>query len=104
MPARTGRQFLEGLKRKPPSLYLGGERVDDPTTHPATAGIAGSIAELYDLQHDPELAAELTYASPSSGEPVGLSFLETTTKDDLRRRSRMHKLWADSSMGFIGRS
>ena len=104
MPARTGRQFLEGLKRKPPTLYLAGERVEDPTSHPATAGIARSLAELYDLQHDPELTADLTYTSPSSGEPVGLSFLETTTKDDLRRRSKMHKLWADSSMGFIGRS
>src|SRR5690606_12728541 len=81
-----------------------GERVEDPTSHPATAGIAASLAELYDMQHDPELAAELTYASPSSGEPVGLSFLETITKEDLQRRSRMHKLWADSSMGFIGRS
>ena len=104
MPARTGTQFLEGLKRKPPTLYLSGERVTDPTSHPATAGIARSIAALYDLQHDPELSDQLTYESPSSGDRVGLSFLETTTKDDLRRRSRMHKAWADASLGFIGRS
>src|SRR5690606_35878742 len=104
MPIRTGTQFLEGLKRRPPTLYLDGERVGDPTSHPATSGIARSVAALYDLQHEPALADQLTYQSPSSGEPVGLSFLETTSKDDLRRRSLMHKAWADSSLGFIGRS
>src|SRR5690554_272367 len=104
MPARTGGQFLEGLKRNPPNIYIDGERVEDPTTHPATASIARSIAELYDLQHQPELVDVMTYESPSSGERVGLSFMETTTREDLTRRSRMHKVWADHSLGFIGRS
>src|SRR5690606_32639206 len=104
MPARTGGQFLEGLKRNPPNIYIDGERVEDPTTHPATASIARSIAELYDLQHQPELVDVMTYESPSSGERVGLSFMETTTREDLTRRSEMHKVWADHSLGFIGRS
>ncbi|HEX7001531.1 MAG TPA: 4-hydroxyphenylacetate 3-monooxygenase, oxygenase component [Trueperaceae bacterium] len=104
MPARTGNEFLEGLRRRPPTIYLGGERVKDPTTHPATAGIARSVAELYDLQHRPDLRDVMTYESPSTGDRVGASFLETLTKDDLKRRSRMHKVWADHSLGFIGRS
>ncbi|MFA5550435.1 MAG: 4-hydroxyphenylacetate 3-monooxygenase, oxygenase component [Trueperaceae bacterium] len=104
MPARTGGQFLEGLKRNPPNIYIDGERVDDPTTHPATASIAKSIAELYDLQHRPDLVDVMTYESPSSGERVGVSFMEPVTREDLERRSAMHKVWADHSLGFIGRS
>jgi 4-hydroxyphenylacetate 3-monooxygenase len=104
MPIRTGREFLEGLKRNPPTIWVDGEKVDDPTTHPATANVARSIARLYDLQHRHDLTDALTFESPGSGERVGLSFLETTTRDDLRRRGRMHKLWADASLGFIGRS
>jgi len=104
MPARTGKQFLEGLRRSPPNIYSGGERITDPTTHPATAGAARSIAALYDLQHRPDLRDRLTYVSPSSGDRVGISFLETRTKEDLQRRSVMHKIWADASLGFIGRS
>ena len=95
---------MEGLRRRPPTIYLGGERVKDPTTHPATAGIARSIAELYDLQHRPDLAEVMTYESPQTGDRVGTSFLETLTREDLKRRSRMHKVWADHSLGFIGRS
>lgn len=104
MPARNGRQFLEGLKHSPPNIYIDGERVADPTTHPATANVARSVADLYDLQLRPDLLDVMTYVSPSSGERVGMSFLEPTTRDDLRRRSKMHKVWADASLGFIGRS
>ena len=104
MPARNGSQFLEGLKRNPPNIYIDGERVEDPTTHPATANVARSIAELYDLQLRPDLVHVMTYESPTTGERVGLSFLETTTREDLTRRAVMHKAWADHSLGFIGRS
>ncbi|HEX7003616.1 MAG TPA: 4-hydroxyphenylacetate 3-monooxygenase, oxygenase component [Trueperaceae bacterium] len=104
MPARTGRQYLEGLKRNPPHIYVDGEKVEDATTHPATRNAARSIAHLYDLQHLPELVEVMTYTSPTTGDRVGLSFLETLTRDDLVRRSRMHKVWADSSLGFIGRA
>ncbi len=104
MPARTGAQFLEGLKRNPPNIYVDGERVDDPTCHPATAAIARSISELYDLQHAPDLVDVMTFVSASSGERVGLSFMEPASREDLARRSAMHKVWADHSLGFIGRS
>jgi 4-hydroxyphenylacetate 3-monooxygenase len=104
MPARTGKQFLEGLKRNPPNISIDGERIQDPTAHPATASAARSIAALYDLQYRPDLVDVMTYESPTTGDRVGMSFLETKTQDDLRRRARMHKVWADTSLGFIGRS
>lgn len=104
MAARSGEQFLEGLKRNPPNIYLGGERVVDPTAHPATAAVARSIADLYDLQLKPHLESVMTYTSPSSGERVGMSFLEVKSEADLKRRAEMHKIWADYSLGFIGRS
>ncbi|HLV12244.1 MAG TPA: 4-hydroxyphenylacetate 3-monooxygenase, oxygenase component [Trueperaceae bacterium] len=104
MAVRTGNEFLEGLRRRPPTIYLNGERVKDPTTHPATAGIARSIAELYDLQHRRDLVDVMTYRLEDGDGRAGMSFIETRTKEDLKRRSRMHKVWADHSLGFIGRS
>ncbi len=104
MSARTGKEFLEGLKRNPPNIYLDGEKIDDPTSHPALANAARSIAHLYDLQHQPELRDVMTYESPDSGERVGMSFLEPRSKEDLKRRATMHKVWADASLGFIGRA
>jgi len=104
MGARTGAEYLDGLRRNPPNLWVAGERITDPTTHPATRNIARSIAGLYDLQHEPALRDEMTYPSPLSGDRVSLGFLETTSKDDLRRRAGMHKRWADYSLGFMGRT
>ena len=75
MPARNGRQYLDGLRAQERALYMGGERVRDVTTHPGLASGARAVAALYDMQHQPELAPEMTYTSPTSGEPVGLSFV-----------------------------
>ena len=46
----------------------------------------------------------MTYESPTTGDRVGMSFLETTSKEDLKRRAAMHKVWADASLGFLGRA
>lgn len=104
MGARTGAEFLEGLRRSPPTLWVDGQRVTDATTHPATRNVARSVADLYDLQHEPGLRDLMTYTSPSSGERVGASFLETLTVADLERRGRMHAVWAEHCLGFMGRT
>ncbi len=100
---RTGAQLLEGL-RDAREVWLGGQRVEDVTTHPGLRGGARSIAALYDMQHDPACREVLTFPSPTSGDPVGMSFLEPRSVDDLPRKRQAYKAWADFSGGFIGRS
>ena len=76
MGARTGQEYVERLAQTRPTVEINGERVAGPVTeHPALASIVRSYAELYDLQHDPQLRDVLTYESPTSGERVGMSFL-----------------------------
>lgn len=104
MPARTGRQYLDGLRRQDRQIWLGGERVHDVTTHPALASGARAIAALYDMQCDPRLAAAMTYPSPTTGDPVGLSFIVPRTQDDLVRRREMMLHWARATCGMMGRS
>ena len=104
MGARTGREVLDRLRSEPPSLWVEGRQVTDPTTDPHTANAARSLAALYDLQHRPDLVDVMTIASPSSGERVGTSFLVPETREDLERRAVMHKVWADASLGFLGRA
>jgi 4-hydroxyphenylacetate 3-monooxygenase len=104
MPARTGEQYLEGLRAAKRELWIGGERVDDVTTHPAFRNGARTIAALYDLQWHPSLRDEMLYPSPDSGEPVGVSFMAPHGMDDLARRRRMFKTWADATCGMLGRS
>ena len=52
MAARTGDQFLQGLKQTKRELWLEHDRVTDVTAHPKLAGGARTVARLYDLQHE----------------------------------------------------
>jgi 4-hydroxyphenylacetate 3-monooxygenase len=103
MPIRTGQQFLEAL-RDGRQIFIDGERVADVTRDRRLAGAARTVAELYDMQHDPALAGRMTFASPSSGASVGLSFIEPRSVDDLIRRRDMVKIWMDATCGMFGRS
>src|SRR5581483_11275382 len=103
MPIRTGQQFLDAM-RDDRRIFMDGERIKDVTTDPRFAGAARTMAELYDMQHEPGRLDAMTFASPSSGERVGLSFIEPKTVDDLLRRRAMVKTWMDATCGMFGRS
>ena len=104
MPARTGKEYLDGLKAQSPEIWLDGKRIHDVTAFPGLANGAKSIASLYDMQHDPAIASQMTYASPTTGDPVGLSFLVPKSAGDLARRRTMTSNWAHASYGMMGRT
>ena len=104
MPARTGAQYTDGIRARAAEVYISGERVKDVTTHPAFAGGLRTVAGLLDLQHDPGLRDEMVYESPSTGEPVGLSFIMPHSAGDLARRRKMMANWALASCGMMGRT
>ncbi len=103
MVVRTGEQFLEGL-RDGREVWLEGERVADVTAHPKMRRMAETLAGIYDLQHDPELAEKMTFKSPTSGEPVALSYLVPENQDDLLRRRGALEVVAESCHGMLGRT
>jgi 4-hydroxyphenylacetate 3-monooxygenase len=103
MGIRTGEELLRSL-RDDRQLFIDGERVRDVTADPRLAAAAQSLAQLYDMQHDPALVDRMTFPSPSSGERVGLSFIEPNSVDDLIRRRDMVKIWMDATCGMFGRS
>jgi 4-hydroxyphenylacetate 3-monooxygenase len=105
MAARTGRQFLERLAAARVHVEIQGETVTgDIPAHPAFRNVVNSYAELYDMQHDPAYSGVLTYPSPTSGQPVATSFLTPQTPQDLVRRRQAFKIWADRSLGMLGRT
>ena len=90
MAIRTGAELLQSL-RDDRLLFIDGERVGNVTTDPRFAGAARSLARLYDMQHDAALVERMTFRSPTSGERVGLSFIEPGSVADLIRRRDMGK-------------
>ena len=105
MAARTGKDYIERLAASRPAIQVQGETVSEGVPdHPAFRNLVRSYARLYDLQHEPELHGLMTYRSPSSGDPVGTSFMVPRTHEDLAKRRRMMKTWADFSGGTLGRT
>jgi 4-hydroxyphenylacetate 3-monooxygenase len=105
MGARSGAEFLERLDATPREVWYGDQKVTGSVSkHPAFSGVAHSLAALYDMQMRPDLREVMTYESPTSGQRVGMSFLQPKTKGDLGRRTTMMKKWADYSGGVMGRT
>lgn len=105
MGARTGQQFLDKLNAMRPHIAIDGDVVSENVAeHPAFKGVAKTFAQLFDLQHDPQFKDALTYPSPTTGDPVNVSFLMPKTVEDLERRRAGMRVWAEHTHGFLGRS
>ena len=105
MPARTGAEFLDRLSRTRTQVEIQGETLHGGVArHPAFANVVRSYAALFDLQHAPEYRNILTYPSPATADPVATSFLIPRTHEDLAKRAKAYKVWADASFGMLGRT
>ena len=102
MGIRTGQEYRESL-RDGRTIYVNGERIKDVTTYPPFQGVVDTIAALYDLQHNPAHQSLLTYPSPTTGEPVSLSFLLAESAEDVDRRVRAEEFRAEVTFGLMGR-
>ena len=100
---RKGSDYVASL-RDDRSVWINGERIRDVTTDVRLRGAVQSIADLYDSQSDPAFAGRMTFRSPSSGAPVGLSFIQPRNADELRQRRDMIKTWMDRVGGMMGRT
>ncbi len=92
---RTGNEHLQSL-RDGRVVYIGSERVDDVTTHPAFRNGARSMAAIYDLKS--------SHFFEEGGERFSAYFLKAKSKEDLEKRTRLHRAIAQMSHGLLGRS
>lgn len=105
MPVMTGQQYIDRIDVLKTYISIDGEVVTGKVSeHPAFKGVMQSQAKLFDLQHGDTQQDVMTYLSPTSGEQVGMSFLQPVTKEDLVKRRHAAREWALSSHGFMGRS
>src|SRR5215470_15735817 len=102
MGARTGEQFLEGLRKTRRIVWVGDERVDDVTTHPALAQAARTLAGIYDRQH--RFPDECLIADPATGELVNVSHMIPRSVADLQRRNRGLSRISEATVGLMGRT
>src|SRR3954469_11783787 len=100
--ARTGEQFLDGLRGDDREIWLNGEKVTHPLEHPDLEAAARSMARVFDLQH--EHADEMLAPSPDDGRLVNVTHLIPRSREDLERRRRAVEIVAAASGGMMGRT
>ncbi len=98
---KAGAKHLDQL-RDGRRVYVGGELIDDVTTHPAFRNGARSIAAIYDMKADVTNQAALSFAE--GGQSYSAYFLRSRSREDLLRRSDTHRRIAELSYGMLGRS
>jgi len=101
MGARTGKEFLNGLKT-PRDIWVGDDKVTDVAAHPAFAGAAQTLAQVFDLQF--EAREDCLMPDPETGEPINVSHMIPRSKADLERRHRALQLTAEYTVGLMGRT
>src|SRR5271167_4186607 len=86
MGARSGNNYLSAMRKLKADVWIGGQRVEDVTIHPALVHCARSIASLYDMQGEhPEAMTFRTV----DGDRAGMSFVQPANGDELRKRTAM---------------
>ena len=73
-PLRTGESFLADLRAGERKVFVDGERISDPTRHPAFMNGARTIARLFDYAAAPENRDRMTFTSARYRRP-GLALL-----------------------------
>lgn len=105
MAAINGSQYIDRLNALGNEIWFDGEKVTGLLSEfPAFKGLLQTKAALYDLQVAPELIDDMTYPSPTSGDTVGLSFLQPKSHEELLKRRGMMEHWARQTNGILGRS
>jgi 4-hydroxyphenylacetate 3-monooxygenase len=100
-----GKDFIDRINKLKNEIWYDGEKINrEISEHPAFKGIVMTKASLYDLQNCPNLKDEMTFLLPEKQDPIGLSYLQPKTKEDLKRRRKMIEHWARHTHGMMGRS
>ncbi|MEH7416434.1 4-hydroxyphenylacetate 3-monooxygenase, oxygenase component [Neobacillus drentensis] len=101
----NGMDFIDRLNKMKNEIWFDGEKIKgEISEHPAFKGILMSKASLYDLQNSQNIKNEMTFLFPENQNPIGLSYLQPKTKEDLKRRRKMMEHWARHTHGMMGRS
>jgi 4-hydroxyphenylacetate 3-monooxygenase oxygenase component len=103
MTVRDGNSYISRLRAQPREVWIAGRKVTDVTADAAFHRPIAAMAMLYECQAAPELRNIMTYRDEEGGES-GLSFIIPRSLDDLVRRRKAMRVWAEATFGTVGRS
>jgi aromatic ring hydroxylase len=98
---RTGAEYREAMRDGRRVWVLGEGRVDDLTTHPATAAMVEEYVRWYDRHHDPEWHDVLLRPATGGHDAIPWAYVLPKTADDLVGMGRSYARTLFHSAGNI---
>ncbi|MBM4447149.1 MAG: 4-hydroxybutyryl-CoA dehydratase [Chloroflexi bacterium] len=80
---KTGKEYLESIKKMNFSLYIDGGKINNALDHPSVRAAANAVAATYDLAHDKEMRDKIITTSHFTGQPIPLFQHVPQSVDDL---------------------
>jgi len=99
---RTGHDYRESLADGR-EVWIDGEQVKDVASHPAFRPIVDVRARIYDLAHERETAATMTYVDEETGETCAIGGKPPTSKEDWRAKHAAVEAVFDDIGGVVTR-
>ena len=98
MVLMTGEEYVESLKKRGPlTIYLLGEKIENPTEHPIIRASINSVALTYDLVHDSDYSDIMTAKSVLTGDKINRFCHLHNSTEDLQDKVKMQRLLGQKS-------
>ncbi|MBN7772969.1 4-hydroxyphenylacetate 3-hydroxylase family protein [Clostridium aminobutyricum] len=101
MTLRTGKEYIESLRKLNLNVYMFGEKVECPVEHPIIVPSMNAVALTYDLALDPLYEGLMTVKSHLTGEKVNLyNHVFQSTSDLVQKVKRQRMLGQKTACCF----
>lgn len=92
MAIKTFEQYVESLRKLKPTVYMFGEKIENPVDHPRIRKGINATGATYELANDERYRSLLTTTSPLIGERVNRFTLPPQSIEDLVMRVKVNRL------------
>jgi 4-hydroxybutyryl-CoA dehydratase/vinylacetyl-CoA-Delta-isomerase len=89
---KTGKEYVESLRKLNLNVYMFGDKVESPVDHPVIIPSMNAVAMTYDLALDPEYEDLMTVKSHLTGEKINLFNHVFQSADDLVQKVKRQRM------------
>ncbi|MHB1315114.1 MAG: 4-hydroxyphenylacetate 3-hydroxylase family protein [Christensenellales bacterium] len=92
MAMKTGKEYIESLRKLKLNLYMFGEKIESPVDHPIIIPSMNAVAMTYILALDPSYEHLMTATSHITGKKINLFNHVFQSKDDLVQKVKRQRM------------